>query len=250
MQMAYAWYPAPDRLELRYVASPAGAAPFMRLALRRQRADSEPRRRQPAAELVRARNHRSVRSDALTIIRNRIAWSCTRASTLGKPPFDPSYPPDRPLHISCNQASHAGDRRRGGRRAAPALRPGARGRGRIRRSSSSSTSAKRSCIIIRSCSSSIAAWRSASRALEPQRGRGAGRARLGVGSVAHALAYCQAVEAASQCAVRRARNSCGCCWPRWSAFTTTCTISAISATRRRSRSARQKASCSKSGPSS
>ena len=28
MQMAYAWYPEPDRIELRYVASPAGRAPF------------------------------------------------------------------------------------------------------------------------------------------------------------------------------------------------------------------------------
>ena len=28
MQMAYAWYPEPHRLELRYTASPADAAPF------------------------------------------------------------------------------------------------------------------------------------------------------------------------------------------------------------------------------
>ena len=52
----------------------------------------------------------------------------------------------------------------------------------------------------------------------------------GVGTVAHALAYCQAVEACLRVHRAAARTAgCACCWRNWSACTTTCITSAISA---------------------
>ena len=87
--------------------------------------------------------------------------------------------------------------------------------------------------------------------LAPERGVVLAERVSGVGSVAHALAYCQAVEAAADCTVPpRAQFPARGCWPRWSGSTIICIISAISATPPRSRSAKPKASCWRSGPSS
>ena len=70
------------------------------------------------------------------------------------------------------------------------------------------------------------------------------------GSVAHALAFCQAVEQAAGLRRSAARlDAARRCLPSWSGCTTTSTTSAISATRRRSRSARRRASCWRSAPS-
>ena len=249
MQMAYAWYPEPDRLELRYVASPPAQRAVRGLALRRQRAGAEPRRHSPLFELVRARNHRSVRRSVFSTIRSRIAWCCTRASSPAKPPFDPGYPPDRPLHMSSTTRIRPGDRRRRGRCAALPFGPVRadvlesaeflffyvgeailhyhprlffKHRGMEKRFEGARAGARRRA--------GRAGFRCRQR--RPRAGLlSGGRSRL------------------ADASFRRARNSCACCWPRWSGFTTICTISAISVTPRRSRSAKPRANCLRSGPS-
>ena len=132
MQMAYAWYPEPHRLELRYTASPANAAPFATW-------------RCEAAEPV----------PSLAGICPLLSWYEREITDLfglrfldhpqphrlvlhegadaATPPFDPAYPPDLPLRVERDPAGHSGGRRRRGRRATATVRPGAGRRGRIRR---------------------------------------------------------------------------------------------------------------------
>ena len=65
----------------------------------------------------------------------------------------------------------------------------------------------------------------------------------GVDSVAHALAFCQAIEAAANARFRNVLDICAQSLRRWNVFTTTFIILAISVIPLRSRWARRRASC-------
>ena len=199
MQMAYAWYPEPHRLELRYTASPAGAAPF---AIWRCDA-SEP-------------------VPSLAGISPLLSWYEREITDLfGLRFLDHPQPHRLVLHEGVSRASRrsirtirrivrcAWNRRSRRFRTSPAPRP--------------------TCSCCPSARCEPTWWNPAEflffyvgeailhyhprlffkhrgmekrfEALEPARGVVLAERVSGVGSVAHALAYCQAVEAASHCAV-------------------------------------------------
>ena len=98
MQMAYAWYPEPHRLELRYTASQAGAAPF---AIWRCDA-SEPVPSLAGISPLLSWYEREITD--LFGLRfldhpqpHRLVLHDGAQSS--KPPFDPDYPPDLPLRV-------------------------------------------------------------------------------------------------------------------------------------------------------
>ena len=198
--MAYAWYPEPHRLELRYTASPAGAAPF---AIWRCDA-SEPVPSLAGISPLLSWYEREITD--LFGLRfldhpqpHRLVLHDGAQSS--KPPFDPDYPPRTPAARASRRSKRS--------RTSPAPRPTCNCCRSARYAPTwsnpasffSITSAKRSCIIIRGCSSSIAVWKSGSRASMPRAESYLAERVSGVGSVAHALAFCQAVEAASNCIV-------------------------------------------------
>ena len=226
MQMAYAWHTGPGRIELRYLGSRGQQRRFFHVAVHGRRAGPERCADQPAARLVRARDHRPVRRGVPRAIRSPIAWSCSPARGRSCRRFDPDYPVDAPAPLRARRRRPAGDRRR--RRAAAAVRPGARRCRRIGADDLSSMSASISCISIRSCSSSIAAWKSGSRAVRSLDAVVLAERVSGVGSFAHALAFCQAVEQAPGAGCRCVRCCCARCSPSSSGSTTTSTILAIS----------------------
>ena len=249
MQMAYAWYPEPHRLELRYTASPAGAAPF---AIWRCDA-SEPVPSLAGISPLLSWYEREITD--LFGLRfldhpqpHRLVLHDGAQSS--KPPFDPDYPPRTPAACATDEADDSGPRRRRGRRATAAVRPGTRRRGRIRRVS---------FLLHRRSDPALssAAVLQASRYGKAVRGpRGRARSRIGGARVRRRQrGACARVlpGGGDRVELRRsdARESLApCCSPKWSGFTIICIISAISATPPRSKSAKPKASCWRSGPSS
>ena len=162
MQMAYALVAASRRqLELRYVASPAGSRPLLRLALRGRTARS---RASP----------RSGRCWAGTSARSPICSGCASPTIPSRyrlvlhegapvmPPFDPALSRRTADAVRAHAGWHPDGRER--RRAAAAVRTGARRRGGIGRVHLLLRRRADPPLSIRDCSSSIAAWRSASRA--------------------------------------------------------------------------------------
>jgi formate hydrogenlyase subunit 5 len=98
MQMAYAWYPEPHRLELRYTASPARAAPFA--AWRCDAADPVP----SLAGICPLLSWYEREITDLFGLRfldhpqpHRLVLH--EGADTAKPPFDSGYPPDLPLRV-------------------------------------------------------------------------------------------------------------------------------------------------------
>jgi Ni,Fe-hydrogenase III large subunit len=199
LQMAYAWYPAPHRLELRYVASIAGQVPFAIWHL-------EPEGPVPSlsgvwplaswyeremidlfglAFIDHPQPHRLVLHEGIEPVR---------------PPFDPSYPQDVPLkETRTRQAIPAV----GGAEADVQLLPFGPVRADVAESAE---------FLFFYVGESILHFHprlffkhrgmeKRFEGLPAERGVILAERVSGVGSVAHALAYCQAVEAAANCVV-------------------------------------------------
>ena len=248
MQMAYAWYPRPGGIELRYRRQPrAEANDFFMLALRAARPGAEPRGDLPAARLVRARDHRPVRGRVRRPSRAQPPGAARRARSRSLPPLRPGLSGRHAAAVRAGDGGAAGDRQapmcsacRSGRcaptwsnrrvhlllcrRAHPPLHPQLffKHRGMEKRFEGRSLAQRR------------------------RAGR-AGLRRRQLRPCAGLLPGGRSRPPAASC--RRAPDGCACCSPNSSGSTTTCTISAISPTRRRSRSARPRASCSRSAPS-
>ena len=98
MQMAYAWYPEPDRLELRYATSPPANAPFAIW-----RCDAK----EPVPSLAGVSPLLSWYEREITDLFGLRFLDHPQPHRLvlhegvdsDKPPFAPDYPPDRPLLV-------------------------------------------------------------------------------------------------------------------------------------------------------
>ena len=120
------------------------------------------------------------------------------------PPLDPRYPRGEMIPYIPVAVGLAADRRAAMSRHCHSVPYGATCLNRRR--SSSITSAKPFCIVIRGCSSNIAEWKSALKVCRPLLGTLIAERISGVDSVAHSLAFCQAIETASRCEIpERAR---------------------------------------------
>ena len=199
MQMAYAWYPEPHRLELRYTASPAGAAPF---AIWRCDA-SEPVPSLAGISPLLSWYEREITD--LFGLRfldhpqpHRLVLHDGAQSS--KPPFDPDYPPDLPLRVEPTKQTIPG---LAGAEADVQLLPFGPVRADVVESGE---------FLFFYVGEAILHFHprlffkhrgmeKRFEDLEPARGVVLAERVSGVGSVAHALAYCQAVEAASNCVV-------------------------------------------------
>ena len=168
MQMAYAWYRAPRRARTALCREPGRQGAVRDLALRRGRRRSEPRQYLAPAGLVRARDHRPVRAALCRSSAAAAAGAARgRQTALARRSIRTIPPTCRCVSSPTMQAIPELARRRRptcnccrSARCAPTCSNPP--------SSCSSTSARRSCTTIRGCSSSIAAWRSASRGCRPR----------------------------------------------------------------------------------
>ncbi len=199
MQMAYAWYPEPDRLELRYTASPAGNAAFATW-----RCDAN----EPIPSLAGISPLLSWYEREITDLfglqfldhpqPHRLVLQ--EGTDSGMPPFAPDYPPDRPLRVERTQRTVP---EIGGAEADVQLLPFGPVRADVVESGE---------FLFFYIGEAILHYHprlffkhrgmeKRFEGLEPTRGIVLAERVSGVGSVAHALAYCQAVEAASNCVV-------------------------------------------------
>jgi formate hydrogenlyase subunit 5 len=199
MQMAYAWYPEPQRLELRYTASPAGNAPF---AIWRCETT------EPVPSLA-------VVSPLLSWYEREITDLFGLAFTDHPQPhrlvLHEGVPPELPPFASdttFNKASFAQRTERtfpqvSGAEADVQLLPFGPVRGDVFESAEFMFFYVGEAIIHYHPRLFFKHRGMEKRfeGLEPQRGVVLAERVSGVGSVAHALAYCQAVESASNCAV-------------------------------------------------
>ena len=199
MQMAYAWYPEPHRLELRYTASPANAAPFATW-------------RCEAAEPV----------PSLAGICPLLSWYEREITDLfglrfldhpqphrlvlhegadaATPPFDPAYPPDLPLRVERTRQAIP---EVAGAEADVQLLPFGPVRADVVESGEFLFYYLGEAIIHfhPRLFFKHRGMEKRFEGLEPQRGVVLAERVSGVGSVAHALAFCQAIETASNCSV-------------------------------------------------
>jgi Ni,Fe-hydrogenase III large subunit len=199
MQMAYAWYPEPRRLELRYTASPPGTEPF-----EIWRCDAN----EPVPSLAGVSPLLSWYEREITDLfglrfldhpqPHRLVLHDAEHSS--KPPFDPDYPPDRPLHFERKEQTGP---ELAGAEADVQLLPFGPVRADVVESGE---------FLFFYVGEAILHYHprlffkhrgmeKRFEGLEPERGIVLAERVSGVGSVAHALAYCQAVEAASDCIV-------------------------------------------------
>jgi formate hydrogenlyase subunit 5 len=200
MQMAYAWYPEPDRLELRYTSSPAGNAPF---AIWRCETD------EPIPSLAEISPLLSWYEREITDLFGLRFLDHPQPHRLvlhegvdsGTPPFAPGYPPDRPLRIEGMKQTIP--ELVGAAQADVQLLPFGPVRADVVESGE---------FLFFYVGEAILHYHprlffkhrgmeKRFEGLEPARGIVLAERVSGVGSVAHALAYCQAVEAASNCVV-------------------------------------------------
>ncbi len=199
MQMAYAWYPKPDRLELRYTASPAGTAPFAVW-----RCDAS----EPVPSLAGVSPLLSWYEREITDLFGLRFLDHPQPHRLvlhegvrsGKPPFDPDYPPDRPQRVEQTKQAIP---EVAGAEADVQLLPFGPVRADVVESAE---------FLFFYVGETILHYHprlffkhrgmeKRFEGLEAERGTVLAERVSGVGSVAHALAYCQAVEAASNCIV-------------------------------------------------
>ena len=199
MQMAYAWYPEPHRLELRYTASPAGVAPF---AIWRCDA-SEPVPSLAGISPLLSWYEREITD--LFGLRfldhpqpHRLVLHDGAQSS--KPPFDPDYPRELPLRA---QATKQTIPDLAGAEADVQLLPFGPVRADVVESGE---------FLFYYIGEAILHYHprlffkhrgmeKRFEGLEAARGVVLAERVSGVGSVAHALAFCQAVETASNCVV-------------------------------------------------
>ena len=248
MQMAYAWYPEPHRLELRYVASPAGAAPF---AVWRCDANEPVPSLAAIAPLLSWYEREITDLFGLAFTdhpqpHRLVLHDGVRSSM---PPFAPDYPPDRRSESNATSRSIP---EVAGAGADVQLLPFGPVRADVVEFGRVSVLLRRRSDPALSSAAVLQASRhgEAVRGPRARAGGGAGRAGLGRRQRGARARLLPGGRSRGRIAPSRPRaSSCACCWRRWSASTTICIISAISATPRRSRSARRKASCSKSEPS-
>ena len=197
MQMAYAWYPEPHRLELRYTASPANAAPFA--TWRCEAAEPVPSLagicpllswyEREITDLFGLRfldhpqPHRLVLHDG---------------ASSPKPPFDPDYPPDMPLRVEPTKQAIPDIAE-----ADVQLLPFGPVRADVVESGEFLFYYLGEAIIHfhPRLFFKHRGMEKRFEGLEPQRGVVLAERVSGVGSVAHALAFCQAIETASNCNV-------------------------------------------------
>ena len=199
MQMAYAWYPEPDRLELRYAASPPANAPF---AIWRCDAN------EPVPSLAGVSPLLSWYEREITDLfglrfldhpqpHRLVLHEGVDATT---PPFAPAYPPDRPLRVARTQQAIP---ELAGAEADVQLLPFGPVRADVVESGE---------FLFFYVGEAILHYHprlffkhrgmeKRFEGLAPERAVVLAERVSGVGSVAHALAYCQAIEAASDCTV-------------------------------------------------
>jgi formate hydrogenlyase subunit 5 len=199
MQMAYAWYPEPRRLELRYTASPAGTAPFVIW-----RCDAT----EPVPSLAGVSPLLSWYEREITDLFGLRFLDHPEPQRLvlhegissQRPPFGPDYPIDLPLRIESNMQVVP---ELAGAEADVQLLPFGPVRADVFESGE---------FLFFYVGETILHYHprlffkhrgmeKRFEGLEPGRGVMLAERVSGVGSVAHALAYCQAVEAASNCIV-------------------------------------------------
>ncbi len=199
MQMAYAWYPEPHRLELRYAASPAALAPFAIW-----RCDAS----EPVPSLADVSPLLSWYEREITDLFGLRFLDQPQPHRLvlhegvvtDKPPFDPDYPPDRPLQVERTRQIIP---ELAGAEADVQLLPFGPVRADVVESGE---------FLFFYVGEAILHYHprlffkhrgmeKRFEGLAPARGVVLAERVSGVGSLAHALAYCQAVEAASHCSV-------------------------------------------------
>ncbi|MGC1253550.1 MAG: NADH-quinone oxidoreductase subunit C, partial [Xanthobacteraceae bacterium] len=199
MQMVYAWYPEPDRLELRYTGSPPANAPFAIW-----RCDAK----EPVPSLAGVSPLLSWYEREITDLFGLRFLDHPQPHRLvlhegvdsNKPPFAPDYPPDRPLLV---QRTRSAVPELAGAEADVQLLPFGPVRADVVESGE---------FLFFYVGEAILHYHprlffkhrgmeKRFEGLEPARGIVLAERVSGVGSVAHALAYCQAVEAASNCIV-------------------------------------------------
>jgi formate hydrogenlyase subunit 5 len=198
MQMAYAWYRAPHELELRYVASPAGA-PF---AVWRCEADGNVPSLANIWPLLSWYEREITDLFGLRFADHPQPQRLVlhEGAQVACPPFDPDYPADRPMQVeSAIQAIPE----LGGDEADVQLLPFGPVRGDVFESAE---------FLFYYVGEAILHYHprlffkhrgmeKRFQGLAPERGVVLAERVSGVGSVAHALAYCEAVEAAADCSV-------------------------------------------------
>jgi formate hydrogenlyase subunit 5 len=199
MQMAYAWYPQPEQLEIRYTASPPANAPF---AIWRCEAN------EPVPSLAGVAPLLSWYEREITDLfglrfadhpqPHRLVLQEGAKPT--KPPFAPDYPSDQPLLVERMRHDIP---RLGGAEADVQLLPFGPVRADIVESAE---------FLFYYLGEAILHYHprlffkhrgmeKRFEGLAPERGVVLAERVSGVGSAAHALAYCQAVEAATECDV-------------------------------------------------
>ncbi len=199
MQMAYAWYPEPRRLELRYAASPPGTGPF--LVWRCDASEAVPSLA-AISPLLSWYEREITDLFGLSFVDQpqpqRLVLHEGIASAL--PPFAPDYPVDRPLLVERRrqvvpEVAGAGDDVQ--------LLPFGPVRADVLESAEFMFFYLGEAIIHYHPQLFFKHRGMEKRfeGLEPARGTVLAERVSGVGSVAHALAYCQAVESAANCIV-------------------------------------------------
>lgn len=199
MQMAYAWYPEPDRLELRYTASPPANAPF---AIWRCDANEAVPSLAGVSPLLSWYEREITDLFGLQFLHHPQPHRLVLHEGVdpNKPPFAPDYPPDRPLLVHRTRSAVP---ELMGAEADVQLLPFGPVRADVVESAE---------FLFFYVGEAILHYHprlffkhrgmeKRFEGLEPARGVVLAERVSGVGSVAHALAYCQAVEAASNCIV-------------------------------------------------
>jgi len=199
MQMAYAWYPRPHRLELRYLASPAGGEPS---TIWRCDATEPVPSLAGIAPLLSWYEREIADLFGLTFLEHPQPHRLVLREGVdpGKPPFDPDFPPDRALRVHQTRQVIP---EIAGAESDVQLLPFGPVRADVMESAE---------FLFFYVGEAILHYHprlffkhrgmeKRFEGLEPGRGVVLAERVSGVGSVAHALAYCQGVEAASDCIV-------------------------------------------------
>jgi formate hydrogenlyase subunit 5 len=199
MQMAYAWYPEPRRLELRYAASPVGTDPF--LIWRCDASDPIPSLA-TVSPLLSWYEREITDLFGLSFVDQPQPQRLVlhEGVTAGPPPFAPDYPPDRPLLV---ERSRQAVPEVAGADDDVQLLPFGPVRADVLESAEFMFFYLGEAIIHYHPQLFFKHRGMEKRfeGLEPARGVVLAERVSGVGSVAHALAYCQAIEAAANCIV-------------------------------------------------
>ena len=199
MQMAYAWYPRPRQLELRYVAAIPGEKPF---AIWRCAADDTVPSLANICPLLSWYEREITDLFGLRFADHPQPQRLVLHEGVNPPcpPFDPDYPPDQPLRVESNTQTIP---EVGGDQADVQLLPFGPVRADVMESAEFLFFYVGEAILHyqprlffkhRGMEKRFAG-------LSPERGVVLAERVSGVGSLAHALAYCQAVEAAADCEV-------------------------------------------------